>query len=276
VVAGRHVQALKFLDILLGDTPALTMPQRFYQRALAGDADEIITAARLFLKRKSFAAYCDKVLMPALLLARSDLLAGNIGLEQQFKVRMAIVRVLEVQGGEAILGSRRRARQRVSVLDNANIGLQLRHQRENVSGRWQGPLTVPAASVVLCIGLGSPGDDLATEILVRILRGLKIDARHLSLDDLAAEPPPGSTLESVAIVCIVSAEPSKEDEHAAVVVQEVRRRFTATHLLAVLLPELQVATQASLGSNPASEVNQVLHSFEETVDHCLAWYQRRA
>ena len=56
VVAGRHVKALSLLDILLGDNHALTMPQRFYQRALSADSDEIIASARVFLKRDSFAA----------------------------------------------------------------------------------------------------------------------------------------------------------------------------------------------------------------------------
>jgi len=35
----------------LGDNQALTMPQRFYQRALSADSDEIIAGARAFLKR---------------------------------------------------------------------------------------------------------------------------------------------------------------------------------------------------------------------------------
>src|SRR6202030_306122 len=57
VVAGRHIKALSLLDILLGDNQALTMPQRFYQRSLSGDSQEIIAAARAFLKRNSFATY---------------------------------------------------------------------------------------------------------------------------------------------------------------------------------------------------------------------------
>ena len=48
LVAGRHIKALSLLDILLGDTQALTMPQRFYQRALSADSDEIIASARDF------------------------------------------------------------------------------------------------------------------------------------------------------------------------------------------------------------------------------------
>src|SRR4029077_4144139 len=66
LVIGRHIRALRFLELLLGDTQALTLPQRFYERALSGDADEILLVARAFLKSNSFAAYCDFVLMPAL------------------------------------------------------------------------------------------------------------------------------------------------------------------------------------------------------------------
>ncbi len=35
VVLGKHVPALKFFDILLGDEPALTADVNFYQRLLA-------------------------------------------------------------------------------------------------------------------------------------------------------------------------------------------------------------------------------------------------
>src|SRR5580698_11656269 len=86
LVAGRHIKALSLLDILLGDTQALTMSQTFYQRALSGDSDEIIARAREFLKRDTFANYCDLVLLPALHLARLDLESGAISKEQQMRV----------------------------------------------------------------------------------------------------------------------------------------------------------------------------------------------
>jgi predicted PurR-regulated permease PerM len=37
VVLGRHVERLEFLDVMLGDRPALSPPEIFYQRMLAGD-----------------------------------------------------------------------------------------------------------------------------------------------------------------------------------------------------------------------------------------------
>src|SRR5450631_263495 len=99
LVAGRHIKALSLLDILLGDTQALTMPQRFYQRALSADSDEIIARAREFLKRNSFASYCDLVLLPALHLARLDLQSGAISADQQARVRSSMVAVIAAIGG---------------------------------------------------------------------------------------------------------------------------------------------------------------------------------
>ena len=137
VVAGRHVQALNLLNILLGDTPALTMPQRVYQRALSGDASEILSEAREFLKRKSFAAYCDSVLLPALQLARIDLAAGAISTEQQTAVKRAIVTVVETLDSHESKWAR--WRRRSSVLESVSIGRSLRQHREDAFGRWQGP-----------------------------------------------------------------------------------------------------------------------------------------
>lgn len=265
VVAGRHVKALGFLDILLGDVPALTMPQRFYQRALSGDSDEIILEARLFLKKRTFAAYCDSVLMPALHLARLDMAVGTISENQQLKVRGAIVRVIEALGSEA--GKQLRKRRRSSVLDLTNPGRSLRRQREDVTGPWQGPLSVPAGSVVLGVGLGSVGDDLATEILVRVLRDLHIDARHLSMEDFGTEPPPGAVPASVAMVCIVSIAPDQERETGTWVAAEIRRRFPEASIVAVLLPGVLLGNEhAPVSSN----IDLVVSSFEEAAQQAIA------
>src|SRR6201999_200940 len=114
-------------------------------------------------------------------------------------------------------------------------GRQLRLQREQQSGRWQGPLTVPPGSVMLCLGLGSMSDELAAELLVRILRNQKIDARHMSLDDLNAVPPP-NTAEAVSMVYLVSAFPSDERERGESVAGEMRRRLPNSCIVAVYLP----------------------------------------
>jgi predicted PurR-regulated permease PerM len=264
VVAGRHIKALRLLDVLLGDTQALTMPERFYQRALSADSDEIIAGARDFLKRNSFANYCDLVLLPALHLARIDLESGAITMDQQFKVRGAMVAVIAAIGG-ANRRPPRRPRQ-ASVLDTPNAGRQLRQQRELVSGRWQGPLVVPAGSVMLCVGLGSMADDLATELLVRILRDQKIDARHMSLEDLAAGTPPEAS-DAVSIVYVVSAFPSEERDRGEATAQEMRRRFPKACIVAVFLPGMLL--QPDSGIDRLRGADKSASSLGHAVQICL-------
>jgi predicted PurR-regulated permease PerM len=247
LVAGRHVKALSLLDILLGDSEALTMPQRFYQRALSADSDELIASAREFLKRDSFANYCDLVLLPALHLARLDLMSGAISSEQLARVRSALVAVIGAIGGEQRRPLRRRLRS--SVLDKSTAGRLLRQQREQVSGRWQGPLAVPAGSVIVCVSLGSMADDLAAELLVRILREQKIDARHMSVEDLAAAPPPNAA-EAVSIVYVVSAFPSEERSRGEATAEKLRQQFSSACIVAVFLPGMLLQDdEADIGAN---------------------------
>jgi hypothetical protein len=264
VVAGRHIKALSLLDVLLGDTQALTMPERFYQRALSADSAEIIASARVFLKRNSFANYCDLVLMPALHLARIDLVAGAISVDQQAKVRDAMVAVIAAIGGESRKLSRRN--QQASVLDGANVGLLLRRQREQISGRWQGPLVVPAGSVAVCVGLGSIADDLATELLVRILRDQKIDARHMSIEDMSAVPPPGAA-DAVSIVYVVSAYPSEERGRGEATADEMRRRFPHACIVALLLPGMLLQPEAAVEGIRGAD--KAASSLGHAVEICL-------
>ncbi len=271
VVAGRHIKALSLLDILLSDNQALTMPQRFYQRALSGDSDEIIASARIFLKQQSFAAYCDLVVMPALHLAGLDRTQGAISLEQQVKVRGTIVAVIETIRGEGRTSTWRR--QRVSALEQISAGRLLRQHREQVSGRWQGPLVVPPGSVMLCLGLGLMADDLATELLVRILRDRKIDARNFSLEELHREPPPEGAPGGIAMVYLVSAYPSEGRSHAGAAGEVIRRRFPDACLVSVFLPGMLLQPISTMDTLPGADHAAI--SLGEAVQICLDLLEER-
>jgi predicted PurR-regulated permease PerM len=265
VVAGRHIKSLAFLDTLLGDTPALSMSERFYQRAMSGDHEEILAAAHAYLKRKSFARYCDRILVPAMQLASADLGKHSITPQQQATVKSTVARVIEALGTDGCRPSWRS--RRGSVLDETSIGVHLRLQRERVAGKWQGPLEVPPGSVVLCIGLGSMRDDLFTELLVRVLRTQDIDARHLSLDDIGKGPPPGASPDSIAMVYLVTAYPNDEWERAAAVLPMLHERFASAAFLG-LLPEGEFA--------PADEaMDLVVHSFEEAAAETAVRFNKK-
>ena len=263
LVIGRHIRALSFLDLLLGDTQALTLPQKFYQRALSGDADEVLVVARDFLKHNSFAAYCDLVLMPALHLGFLDREAGAISHDQQIKLRDLLVAVVSAISGEP----RRLRRRRPSVLDDQNAGLILRQHREQLTGRWQGPVAVPPGSILLCLGLGSPVDTIAAELLVRALREQGLDARHVSMEDLdAGSRPPDANPAAIAIAYLVSAFPSAEREHSKQTADRLRQHLPGARVVSVSLPGLSIQPELSrhIGNG-----DYAVSSFVEAVQVCL-------
>ena len=268
LVLGRHIRALSFLELLLGDVQALSLPQKFYQRALSGDASEILAIARAFLKHHSFAAYCDRVLMPALHLAFLDLEAGAITQEQQTRFRSLLVAVVSALAGE----SRALRRNRLSLLDDQNPGLILRHYREELIGRWQGPLNVDPGTIALCLGVGNRVDTLAAELLVRALREDGVDARHVSLSDLASDSRPrDADPAAVALVFLVSALPGEERAPAQAQLELLRRELPKAVVVAVLLPGMSVAPEAPPSVSQAESVS----SFVEAVQLCEGELKRR-
>ena len=78
VVLGRHVERLAFLDVMFGDRPALSPPEIFYQRMLAGDPAEAVDQAEEFLKEKPLSAYYDEVALKGLKLAQNDVARGSL------------------------------------------------------------------------------------------------------------------------------------------------------------------------------------------------------
>jgi len=178
VVAGRHIQALEPLAILLGKAPDVPAAQRFFQRALSGDTGAILRDATVLLRRSGFARYCDQILLPGLSLAATELRLGLIDAGQQDYLRCTVAEVAEALAPSGHLAPPRR--RRVSLLD-ANVGAHLRHLREARLGRWQGSFDVPRRSIALCAGLASERDELVGELLVRALQESGIDARSITL-----------------------------------------------------------------------------------------------
>lgn len=101
VVLGRHVDRLEFLDVLLGDRPALTPVETFYQRALAGDPDESLDQAEILLRDCSLCTYYDTVVLSAMRLAAVDATRGALYPGQLERVQAAIGELLEGLGDHA-------------------------------------------------------------------------------------------------------------------------------------------------------------------------------
>jgi len=270
LVAGRHMKGLGVFELLLGNAQPLTLPQRFYQRALSADPHEIIANARAFLKTDSLAAYCDRVMIPALHLARLDAEAGATTEDQQLKIRRVIVDVAGALSGNSLKLLQRR--HRGAVLEEVNPGRWLRQQREQLTGKWQGPLGVLRGSIVICMALGSPADELATELLVRLLRGERIDARHFSPAEIDAGLPPGADPDGVAIVFLVSAFPSPERERADSISQQLHELLPQANLMRVFCPGMGALSKSSENGNAEPTAG----SLGEAVQISVSWQKASA
>jgi predicted PurR-regulated permease PerM len=95
VVLGRHVDRFKFLDVMLGDQPALTPPELTYQRMLAGDSDEAADQAEEFLQGGPLLTYYEKVLIEALKLAQDDAERGLLDNERMTRVRDTVIEIVD-------------------------------------------------------------------------------------------------------------------------------------------------------------------------------------
>lgn len=270
VVAGRHVRGLGSLEVLLSDAQALTLPQRFYQRALCGDFHGIILEARSFLKRDSLIGYCDRVLIPALHLAYLDNEANATSEIQYRNMRRITVEVAAALSSRALKLPLRRPRG--SALAHLNAGRWLRQQREALSGRWQGPLEVPPGSIVICSGLGTSADDLTAELMVRTLRMQGIDARHFSPEEGAAGLPPAATASSFSMVCLVSAFPTPERGRAAAITREVHALLPRAYVVKVFCPGAAAPAEIERGEGN-DEV--MAGSLGQAIQICQSWQESR-
>jgi predicted PurR-regulated permease PerM len=256
VVAGRYIKGLEPVTILLAEMPDASAAQRFYHRALSGDAAAIIGDARIFLRKSTLARYCDQVMLPGLALGVADLRSGLTDKTQEQRLRATIAVVADALAAGT---STARARRLTVSMLNESIGAHLRHQREERFGRWQGSLDVPARSIVLSVGFPNLREEFRSELLVLALREAGIDARSIVLGDgdEEARPDAGDLVSTVFVVYPID---TPADEWVAAIAG-VRENLPDVPLVTIR-PREEAQADAAL---VAERVDMVLQSFEEAL-----------
>jgi predicted PurR-regulated permease PerM len=105
VVLGKHVPALQFLDVLLGDQPALPPPVGFYQRLLAGDRREALAVVATVAGEKGLEQVPDEVYIPAVRLTRRDRAGGELKPDDEAMIYDGIFHVAEELDKELATGA---------------------------------------------------------------------------------------------------------------------------------------------------------------------------
>ena len=180
VVVGRHVERLKFLDILLGNRPPLTPPQLVYQRMLAGDPFEAAEQAHDFLRGSSLEDYCDTILLEGLRLAEADRRLGHLDEERLDRIASTVEELVADLEAHHEIGATDPPPPDMSSNPGAAIAIeQARVQRQLIEEKSGSPRSV------LCIPGSGKLDEAAAMVLAYLLRHREIGALAEEADALS-------------------------------------------------------------------------------------------
>jgi predicted PurR-regulated permease PerM len=235
VVLGKYVDRLEFLDILLGDRPPLTPVESFYQRILAGDADEAQDHAELLLKDRSLSSYYDEVALKGLQLAANDAERGVIGQRQLERVRNtinALIRELaEHDDRDSLSRDIQRAGTPKDPRDMASNSPPKNIPRDFVlSLPWQGP------TPVLCLAGRGPFDEAASEMLAQLLEKHGLGARVTRYNAASRDAINSLDVTGIAMICVAYLDIRGNPAHLRYLLQRLRRRAPGRSIVVGLWP----------------------------------------
>ncbi|ANY82074.1 transporter [Microvirga ossetica] len=275
VVLGRHVEQLEFLDVMLGDRPALSPPEIFYQRMLAGDPAEAADVAEEFLKERSLSVYYDEVALAGLRLARADALRGVLNEDRLERMRATVEELVddlsdhpdqEPQSGrtddpeaaaavEASEGESGRA-------DLPSLAL------EDLNPRFRGE------TPILCIAGQSPVDEAAAMMLAQLLTKHGLKARVESAASLSVQAVARIDDAGVAMVCLSYLD-AGSPAHMRYAVRRLRRKMPQARILLGCWVEEMDATAAT-ALQEAARADVVATGLREAMALCLDMAQTEA
>lgn len=237
VVLGRHVERFEFLDILLGDRPALTPVESFYQRMLAADPDEALDHAEQLLKDRSLSAYYDEVALKGLQLAANDAQRGVLRVDQLEPMRVAVEELIrdldahdDVRPGAQEKADGPLALRPEEQPDDPNAVPDRAPPREQVAPAWRGE------APVLCIAGRGALDEAAAEMLAQLLRKHGLGARVAPHQAVSRANVESIDTTGVAMVCISYLEISGSPAHLRYLLKRLRQKLPNAPILVGLWP----------------------------------------
>lgn len=231
VVVGRHVKRLEFFDVLLGDRPALTPVETFYQRLLAHDPDEVQEQAEQLLQSRSLSAYYDGVALPGLELAAGDIRRGALSAAQVARLRQDLLGLVEELEGYDDTDPPHRLRVReVAVAGVERPGRVVVREPAPDVALPRDVMGHAAPPLALCIAGRGPLDDLPTVMLAQLLRKHGFAVRVVGYEAVSRARVGSLEIAGVALLCIAGLDVANEPPY----LRYLRRR------LALRLPEVPI------------------------------------
>jgi predicted PurR-regulated permease PerM len=238
VVLGRHVERLEFLDVLLGDRPALTPAENLYQRMLAGDPDEALESAEVLLKDRSLTSYYDEVALGGLQLAANDAGRGVLAGPQLERVKDSIKALVNDLSGHDDVEPEEDGTEDEPVappederpLNKEPAVTDEPPPSEAVPEDWK------ADGAVLCIAGRGPLDEAAATMLAQLLRKHGLGTRVVPHEAVSRSAVLSLEATGVRMVCISYLQISGTPAHLRYLLRRLRRRISGVPVLVGLWP----------------------------------------
>jgi predicted PurR-regulated permease PerM len=265
VVLGRHVPALEFVDILLGDQPALTPVESFYQRMLAADPEEALEQAETLLTDRSLTDYYDEVALGGLKLAAEDARRGAIdhdGAKRIVGSMLTVIDELEEHDDEATTAAPTRSLhpmpQPRGIADEATAPDPL----PDAPADWR------EARAIVCIAGRGVLDDAVTAMLAQLLGRHGFGVRRVAHGAAGRDATERLDLSGARLICLSYLEIGGTPSHLRYLIRRLRREAPDAAILVGLWPEGEAALseeqiQRALGADVY--VGTLGHAVEEVV-----------
>jgi hypothetical protein len=269
VVLGRHVERLEFLDVMFGDRPALSPPEIFYQRMLAGDPAEAAEKAEQFLKERSLASYYDEVALKGLQLAQIDAERGALDPERLTKIRDA---VREFAGDLADQDERPPTKVNLTTDAEASSAVEsvaenAAHENLPVVSKEDLPSDWLGEHPVLCLAGRSLIDEAAAIMLAQLSTAHGLAARVEGAESLSSANVFRLETTGVVTVCLIYLD-SSGPAHMRYSVRRLRRKLRkATIILGCWVKDIDPNALEVLRDNAKADL--VAGSPGETVKLCI-------
>ena len=201
VVLGRHVENLKFLEVMFGDRPALSPSELFYQRMLADDPAEALDNAEQFLKERPLAAYYDEVALKGLKLAQADLDRNALDTLHLQRIRDSVIELVRELDDHEDQPQKRvtqdvEAAAAVDSIEDPRVYDFPILAKDKLTTHWRGE------APVLCIAGRTGLDEAVAVMLAQILSKQGIGTRLEGVDVLSSANILRLETKGIVMVCV--------------------------------------------------------------------------
>jgi len=249
-VMGKYIPQLEFVSVILSDQPVLEPRERFYQRLLANDLEEAHDLIDDAVQKTSLLEVLDQIVLPALRFAEQDHERGAIDAAKRSVLIEQVAQLVDslpnppAPSGDLAADAKSNPEHGAALVATEEPALQMS---------------------VLCLPAADPADELAAQLLARVLL-----PAEFSSEVQAAATLKGEMLERVAQtqpdVIFISAMPPAALVHARYLCKKLRSRFADVPIVVALWDaqgDLQKATERLAAVGASKVINSAAGAVEE-------------